>query len=321
MRELISFPACVESLREYSSMAELADSCGRLGCDGLETIWGGEDSWRQLSDGLTVGYHLLFYADWLDFWMGKKAALIRKFGSCAGSRTFYGGDGREALLTQYRADFARAAALHTKYVVFHVSDVSIEECYTYHWEHSDMTVIDAAAELINAVVGTGEPPFTVLVENQWWPGFRFTDPTLTERLLSLISCENKGILLDTGHLMNTNPSLRTQEEGAKYILHRLEQHGSLTKCIRAVHLHQSLSGEYVRSHIGTVPSGLPTEYLARFAESYGHVLKLDQHMPWTDPCVSKVVERIAPEFLVHELSSRCRADRETAIREQRRALG
>ena len=31
-----------------------------------------------------------------------------------------------------------------RYVVFHVSDVSVEEGFTYHWRHTHEEVIDAA---------------------------------------------------------------------------------------------------------------------------------------------------------------------------------
>lgn len=320
MNELISFPVYRESLGEYSGMEELARSCDELGCGGIEAIWGGDDSLDLLPEGLAVGYHLLFYPDWLDFWRGDEAALLRKFGSRDACRSFYGGEGRDTLIRQYRQDLDRARKLNAQYAVFHVSDVSIEEGYTYRWEHSDTEVIDAAAELINAVTDGRTFPFPILVENQWWPGFTFTDPALTEHLLDAIHTCKKGILLDTGHLMNTNLSLRTQREGAAYILQMLDRHGSLCDSIRGVHLHQSLSGAYVRAHTGALPENCSPDYLTRFGDSYGHILKIDRHEPWTAPCVREVVDRISPEFLIHELTSRNRADRERAVRTQRAAL-
>jgi len=320
VNELISFPVYAESVGEYQNVEELKCSCAELGCDGIEAIWGGDDTLRQLPEGLSVGYHLIFYPDWLDFWRADEAALLRKFGSRESYVSFYGGTGPDALMEQYRQDLARAERLHARYVVFHVSDVSIEEGYTYRWVHGDTAVIDAAAELINALTDGRDYPFAILVENQWWPGFTFTNPALTERLLDAIHASDKGILLDTGHLMNTNPALGSQRDGAEYILRMLDRHGSLARCIRGVHLHQSLSGAYVRAHTGSLPEHLAADYLTRFGESYGHILQIDRHEPWTDPCVGEVVERINPEFLAHELSSRDRAARESAVRVQRRAL-
>lgn len=320
MHELVSFPVYTEALNEYANMEALSQSIRLLGCDGVEAIWGGDETWKLLPPGLALGYHLVFYPDWLDFWRGDEKALLQKFGNREDYASFYGGDDREALLRQYRDDLARAEALHVNYAVYHVSDVSVEEGYTYRWLHSDEDVIDAAAALINEVVGKCEPPFPILVENQWWPGFTFSNPKLTERLLSALHFENKGILLDTGHLMNTNATLRTQREGAEYIIKMLEEHGSLSKYVKAVHLHQSLSGEYVLANTGFLPEHLAADYLTRFGDSYGHILKIDQHMPWTDPSVREVVERINPEFLTHELSSRTRKAREAAISVQRAAI-
>ncbi len=48
-------------------------------------------------------------------------------------------------------------------------------------------------------------------------GFTFTEPELTRRLLDGIRAERKGIMLDIGHLMNCDTSLRTLEEGADYV--------------------------------------------------------------------------------------------------------
>lgn len=38
------------------------------------------------------------------------------------------------------------------------------------------------------------------------------------RLFEKIKHKNVGIMLDTGHLMNTNPELQTEEDGIEYIL-------------------------------------------------------------------------------------------------------
>lgn len=319
MKELFSFPICAQSLSEYASPEELQASCSRLGCSGVEAVWGGGEAVGQLPEGLVCGYHLLFYADWLDFWRGDRQALSRKFGSRAAWAAFYGGEDRGCLLEQYRRDLQRAARLGASYVVFHVSDVSIEEGYTYRWLHSDDEVIDGALELINTLTAGQDWPFAILVENQWWPGFTFTDPQKTARLLEGIRAPNKGLLLDTGHLMNANLCLESQQEGAAFLHRMLDLHGKLSGAIRAVHLHQSLSGSYVRAHTGALPP-LPAEYLERFAAAYSHILQIDRHQPWTVPEIRDVIERISPEFLTHELSAAGRRQREEAILRQRTAL-
>lgn len=320
MLETIGFPIYRESVAEYGSPDAVLERCRALGCNGVEAVWGGDDTVDTLPDGFALGYHLLFYPDWLDLWRGDQPALLRKFGSREAVASFYGGSDQTALLAQYRKDLSRAKRLGAEYVVFHVSNVSIEEGYTYQWEHSHREVIDGALQLINLLFAEETYSFTLLVENQWWPGFTFTDPEQTEYLLNGIQCPNKGIMLDTGHLLNTETALATEAEGAAYLHAVLDRHGALCKWIRGVHLHQSLSGAYVKAHTGTLPAWQGKDYLARFGESYSHILKIDRHQPWTDCAVSGVIARIAPDFLTHELSAGSRAARERAVSIQRRTL-
>ena len=313
MKTSINFPLYQGCLAEYGTFDDLLSACRVLGCDGIEVIWG-DTPCEPLPDRV-LGYHLTFWPDWLDFWLGDEAALLRKFGTRAALESHYGGSGREDMLAQYRQDLARAEQLGAEYVVFHVSDVSIEEGYTYRWLHTDEEVIDAACELINELTADRPQSFAFLVENQWWPGFTFTNPALTARLLDGIRYENKGILLDTGHLLNTNPALRTEAEAVAYIHAMLDAHGDLAQFIRGMHLHCSLSGEYVQAHTGLLPP-LPADYTERFIQSYGHILQIDRHRPWTDPAIASVVERIHPQFLTHELSAGNRPEKETAVRTQ-----
>lgn len=317
MYQTVSFPLCGRFFSEYGDWLELRDEIRALGCDGLEGIWCGEDFPADMPKDLIVGYHLMFYSDWLDFYREDRTALVQKFGSLEAARSFYGGMGPETLLEQYRADLARAKELGAKYVVFHVSDISIEESYTYRWQHTDEEVIDACLEIINTLLGEQEYAFDFLVENQWWPGFTFTQPDQTARLLDGIRYPRKGIMLDTGHLMNADPSLRTQAQGAAFIDHMLDRHGSLAGAIRGVHLHQSLSGTYVGQSTGTVPKGLPENYVERYGVNYSHILRIDRHLPWSDPAIVPVLDRIAPEYMTHELNTADRFGRTRAVRQQR----
>ena len=267
-----------------------------------------------------MGYHMTFYPDWLDFYREDKPALLRKFGSLDTARQFYGGWGPDRMLEIYREDLARAKALGASYLVFHVSDVSLEEGYTYRWLHTHKEVLEASAEIVNRLLDGEDGRFDFLMENQWWPGFTMTDPEQTAYLLELVRYPKKGILLDTGHLMNANPDLQTQAEGAAYIHRVLDAHGPLCRHIRGIHLHQSLSGAYVKAHTGRMPENFPSDYLQQFAVSYRHIQQIDQHRPWTDSTASDLILRIVPQYLTHELSASNRTHRLLAIQEQRRCL-
>lgn len=320
MIQSMSLPLYSGTLREYRDWADLQQEVQDLGCDGIEAIWGGEAVLEDLPAGLVQGYHLIFFHDWVDLWNGNWLALTEKYGSLDQAAAVYGGLDRETLLHQYREDLERAKRLGAQYVVFHVSDVSMEECFTYRFSHNNDQVITAALELINELLKGEQWPFAFLVENQWWPGFTFTEPSQTQRLLDGIHYANKGILLDTGHLMNCCAELQNQAEGAAYISTILDRHGSLCSMIRGVHMHQSLSGAYVKSHTGRLPEAWPASFEERFAVNYAHVLQIDQHQPWTDAAILPILERIEPAWLTHELTSRTREKRASAIAVQQALL-
>lgn len=315
MLQTVNFPLSAVTAMEYGGWHGVAKECADLGLDGIEAIWTGETPSTELPGGLVQGYHLTFYPDWLDFYRGDKTALIRKYGSLDEARRFYGG-GPETLMELYRCDLERAIALGARYVVFHVSDVSIEEGYTYRWLHSDEDVIDASAEIINQLLDGIAPSFDFLVENQWWAGFTFTEPDKTARLLDAIRYPRTGIMLDTGHLMNCNTVLRNQIEALSYIGKMLDRHGELCRRILGMHLHQSLSGAYVRKHIGTLPDGLPENSVERFGASYQHILQIDRHRPWTQPSVTRLIDRVSPLYLTHELSAPTREYRRRVLERQ-----
>ena len=320
MIQSVSFPIVASCAAPYGGWAGLAGTLAALGLDGVEGIWDPAEADDSFPADMLTGCHLIFYPDWLDFYRGDEAALRRKFGVPDILGTIYPGPKPEDLVEAYRADLARAVRYGAKYTVFHVSDVSQEECWTYRWLHDDYTVLDAALEIINEILKGVEPGFDFLVENQWWPGFTFTEPKKTEYLLSRIDFPRVGIMLDTGHLMNTNPSLRTQAQGADYILFCYRAHGALTKTVLGMHFHQSLSGAYVRSHTGVWPERIPRDYFAGFLENYAHVQRIDRHNPWTVPAAGRIVREIAPRYLTHELFDRPRCSKLAAVRRQMEAV-
>lgn len=320
MKEAFNLPLSSALLTEYGGTEGLRQELSELGCQGIEGIWSLEPVPAGFSPELITGYHLTFYSDWLDFYREDKQALTEKFGSLDAARSFYGGWGAEYILAIYREDLARAKALGAEYLVFHVSDASAEENFTYCWRHSHQEVIDASAEILRTLLAEEEGDFLFLLENQWWPGFTLTKPALTERLLEGVSYPRTGILLDTGHLLNTNPALRTEAEGAAYIQSLLDAHGSLCQYIRGVHFHQSLSGAHVQAHWGRLPEDLPEDPGERFAAVYRHILQIDRHQPWTVPEAAAIVERLEPAYLTHELAAGSRAARRQAVLRQRAVL-
>ena len=303
MIQTVNFPISSYSIGRYGDWENLRKKIYALGLDGIEAINSPDEVVPDFPEDLVAGYHMTFFVDWVDFWRQDEVKLLHKFGSREMIERVYGGRTPEDLLRHFRNDLAVGQRLKTPYMVFHVSDVSLEEGYTYKWLHSDMEVLDGAIDFINHLLWKVEPTIDFLIENQWWPGFKFTDPKLTEYILSRIEYPRVGIMLDTGHLMNANTKLNTQAEGIAWIMKNIMEHGELAKRIYGLHFHQSLSGAYVRSHTGSVPPEFQGDYFEKFGINYSHILQIDRHMPWTDPNCVKILDTVQPKYLTHELSS------------------
>ena len=320
MIQSTNFPLSKYCLHSIGSWDVLGETVKKLGLDGLEVIADPDDLADDIPSGLVTGYHMTFYVDWVDFYRHDEQALLKKYRSWENVEKVYRGTRPEDLLRQFREDLRLGIRLKAPYMVFHVSDASLEECYTYRWLHSDMEVLDASIAFINELLKGVEPTFDFLVENQWWPGFTFTDPEKTEYLLSHINYPRVGIMLDTGHLMNTNWSIRSQKQGIRYILDMIRKHGDLSKSIYGMHFHQSMSGEYCRAAIGKVPEDFPEDYFDAFAYSYSHVQSIDRHRPWTEPNCVMILDRVEPKYLTHELGSGPRRTQLGAVRRQLHTL-
>ena len=180
MIQSVNFPIARSCVAPYGSWSQLENKVHSLGLDGVEAIADPDELDESFPKSLVSGYHLIFYPDWLDFWREDEKALLRKFHSWDMIGKIYRGRRPEDLMRQFRADLELAIRLGTPYVVFHVSDVSLEESYTYRWLHSDEEVLEGAVAFINELLRGIEPSFDFLVENQWWPGFTFTDPVKTD---------------------------------------------------------------------------------------------------------------------------------------------
>ncbi len=291
------------------------------GLHGLELIQ--HSSWDagDIPASMIVGLHMRFWPIWLDFWKEDKAELLRQFGDEDSYRHYYGGSTRSALIEHYRNELKTAIDMGAEYVVFHVSHVQLEHCYNYRFTYKDREVVEAFIEMLNEILEGMDAKFDLLLENLWWPGLTLTDKKIAARLMEGINYPNKGFMLDTGHLMNTNRELKTEEEAVEYMLKVLEKLDELSVYIEGIHLNSSLSGEYVKNEILRGGEYDPEEaFFNRYLKAFGHISKIDRHMPFTHPSVKKIIEFIKPQYLVYELLTDSLEELDEYVEVQNKAL-
>lgn len=264
----------------------------------------------------TVGVHLDYWPEWLDFYYGHTSRLERSFASLQQQKTYYNGaENVEQWLEKIKANLLASLATKPKYLVWHVANAGIIEAFTYKFNYTDEQVICSSAELFNNVCDIIPSNVTVLFENLWWPGLRLVDPLLVDKFFSLLKFSNVGIMLDTGHLMNTNVNLSTEVDGINYILSTVNKLGSLKSMIQGIHLNLSLSGSYQKSFLRVAPKNLSNERI------FEHINAIDGHLPFSDCSTAKILEIVQPKFLIHELYYNSFSDLKSKLAQQQKAVG
>lgn len=320
MKHIVNVVSENEWLKAYKDKNDMNKFVKDCLCDGVEVIRGGEDTTDIYDSENVIGVHLFFYPNWLDFWNNDIDSLIRHFGKREVWEGYYRAKNREEFLIPYQNDMDYAEKIGAEYVVFHVNDVSNEEIFTYQWEHSNIEVIRAATEIVNELTEPRNYHFKLLFENLFTPGMTMLNPNETELMLELVNYDNKGILLDTGHLMCAPQNIIDEEQGIDFVLQTIKNHGELAKEIKALHLHKSTSGNII-SELKKKTIIPKKDFYDRFSQSYSIILDIDQHRPFESPRAREILELVEPEYVIHEVSAKNREEKLEKVLTQMKALG
>ncbi len=302
MKELMSFcryhklPPTAGSLPEFLR---------NMGLDGIEQLIYETEPAPVSFQKETVGVHLKYWPDWMNLYMEKHTDSEKMF-----SNTFGEEETQEGRLAHIRGNLKQSLLENPEYLVWHISQSETEEAYTFRYRYTDREVLRAAADVFNAAAANIPDHVAVLFENLWWPGLRLRNAEETEMFFSLIRKKNVGIMLDTGHLMNTEPALTGEEEAADFICRTVESLGKLRSLIRGIHLSCSLSGVYQREFSHRMPENLTEKMLME------HIISIDQHQPFHTSAARQIAEFLKPDYIVHELICRTPEDLEKALRMQ-----
>ena len=312
-KDLARFGSCPQTVQAFLDKHQL---------HGLEVMI--QDEWSEavLPQSHVKGVHMCFWPIWLDFWQGNHSNLMAQFKSEEAITQFYGGLSRSAMVEWYKQELNAAAALGAEYVVFHVSHVTLADCYSYQFAYTDAEIAEAFIEMINEVFDGFEGNLLLLMENQWWPGLTFLERETMAHLLAGIHYPHKGFMLDIGHLMNTDLTLKSEEMAVAYILSVLEGLGDLMEAIKGIHLNSSLSGGYVTQMLQN-DSEFKHEnsFLDQYMAAFGHIGQIDRHEPFTSSAIQQVIHKVKPAYLVHEFTVQAVEKLDAYLTVQNKAIG
>lgn len=316
---IMNLTTCDEDLLRYSDRSDLKDFFGSFGLDGLEVLEAGVDARRLIDPADVRGVHLRYYSAWMDFWQGDEARLLAEFSSRENWERTFGGPDRTALTEAYRANLRFANTLRPDYLVFHVSDCSMEESMRRRYHYTPAQICDGAAQLLNQVTGEIEGQPWLLLENLWYPGLTMEDPEVTRRLLDSVDYPKTGVMLDLGHLVHTNMELETVDQAVDYLHRVLDRYEDLS-FVKGIHLHLSLSGAYARELTQTWQPQDGT-YSERLWAVMTHIFQIDTHRPFLSHRVWELLRRLpALEFLCLEQISGTREEHAGTLQAQMAAL-
>jgi len=319
MKTTTNITNTVWDLERYRDGADVEKFLDEFALDGLEVMPYGSLTLSFLPENRVTGIHLGYFPCWVDFYSGNTAGVLSEYGTLEEAHAHFGGDSPEAIERFFAEQLDFAERVHAEYVVFHVSDVSLAESVSYRFVHTHRQVIDETVRLLNRILDKNRHSFAFLMENQWWPGLTFLNPDEELRLLDGIDYPNAGFLVDTGHLFHTNLGLRSEDEAIDWSMEALSKNSRLLKSIRAVHLHQSLTGDFVKKMIANPPE-IRGSYRERLGSVYEQILGIDLHRPFCSGRVKELIGFLNPEYLTHEFITVDRKQHEEFLKTQIKAL-
>ncbi len=272
--------------------------------DGIEMILYGDYDLTLVPENMIYGHHLLYWPNWLNFWLQDEKRLKEDFLSMENVFQYYGFEGPEGIVQYLKNEYKVAKDLGVDYMVMHISHAGFREVFTFDHYYEDQEVFEASIDLINQVFEDQEGPM-LLFENLWWPGLTFRDVERTKWFYDQIQYNNKGFVLDITHLLSTNKEISSMDEGIEFIHQVLDDMGPMVDDIKVIHLSKTLAGEYLSGcHDEQIKKyDASSDIMDRFKIIYPHIHQIDRHEPFDDLRINEIIDRVKPEFLVYELKA------------------
>ena len=276
------------------------DGLKDIGCDGVElfTLF---DKVPLFYRKVSPSVHLPYAIDWYSGWMG--TADTDEFDENNVKHVLYGRD-RDEIVSNIRSAIDFASVIEPAYGVLHAGSANLEEAMLREQTDNSRDVLKEFCEMMNRTVSGfrgNEPPFKLAFENLWWPGLKLLDPWEYKYMASHLEFDNWGFCLDTGHMMNTLPDADNEQVCIDRLLDIFSKYPEeMKERIGTVHFHVSTSANYRRTFepVRRPPGETMIETISRI---YPHIIKIDQHRPFSDSRCRLLIDELSPDFVTHEM--------------------
>lgn len=298
VKYLFNYPVIDWYEKELQLMGQsLGEYVASMKLDGIEQLIYDNNMILKYKE-LTIGVHLEYWSYWIDFWWNNQQRLDYIFESNEEKKQYYKAQNIYEWIEYIKKNITLALNLKPQYLVWHVSEANVQEIFTYNFYYNDRQVLLATSEVFNEVAKIIPDNVLILFENLWWPGLRLNSMENVVYFFEKLKHNNVGIMLDTGHLMNTNINLTSELEASIFIKDIVNNLGSFASLIKGVHLNCSLSGQYQKKFI---------EQQFKFCEFdkhrlWEHIIKIDKHEIFQTKAPSFLIDYIQPQYVVHELA-------------------
>ena len=298
VKYLFNYPVIDWYEKELQLMGQsLGEYVASMKLDGIEQLIYDNNMILKYKES-TIGVHLEYWSYWIDFWWNNQQRLDYIFESNEEKKHYYKAKNIYEWIEYIKKNITLALNLKPQYLVWHVSEANVQEIFTYNFYYNDRQVLLATSEVFNEVAKIIPDNVLILFENLWWPGLRLNSMENVVYFFEKLKHNNVGIMLDTGHLMNTNINLTSELEASIFIKDIVNNLGSFASLIKGVHLNCSLSGQYQKKFI---------EQQFKFCEFdkhrlWEHITKIDKHEIFQTKAPSFLIDYIQPQYVVHELA-------------------
>ena len=298
VKYLFNYPVIDWYEKELQLMGQsLGEYVASMKLDGIEQLIYDNNMILKYKE-LTIGVHLEYWSYWIEFWWNNEQRLDYIFESNEEKIDYYKAQNIYEWIEYIKKNITLALNLKPQYLVWHVSEANVQEIFTYNFYYNDRQVLLATSEVFNEVAKIIPDNVLILFENLWWPGLRLNSMENVVYFFEKLKHNNVGIMLDTGHLMNTNINLTSELEASIFIKDIVNNLGSFASLIKGVHLNCSLSGQYQKKFI---------EQQFKFCEFdkhrlWEHIIKIDKHEIFQTKAPSFLIDYIQPQYVVHELA-------------------